>query len=145
MAFASQPKAVIGVSTTSGSSARDTLGVLVSSVRPDSPAEHAGINEGDRIASVNGVSLKLSAADIGDEDMAGVMARRLARELEKLNPGDEVDLRVVSDGQTKTLKIKPGRYLYKFVMDGDRWRADPGNPDHAGQNGNSVLHVGEGS
>lgn len=106
MAFPGQPKAVIGVATTSGSTSRDTLGVLVSSVRPDSPAERAGINEGDRIASVNGVSLKLSPADVGDEGMAGAMARRLSRELEKLNPGDEVDLRVVSGGQTKTLKIK---------------------------------------
>jgi len=106
MVSAAQPKAVIGVSTSAAATARDTLGVLVSEVRRGSPAEKAGLQEGDRIASVNGVSLKLSAADVGDEEMSGVLSRRLTRELDKLKPGDEVDLRVYSNGQTKSMKIK---------------------------------------
>jgi len=101
-----QPRAVIGVTTSGAATTRDTLGVLVSSVRSGSPAEKAGIEEGNRIASVNGVSLKLSAADVGDPDMAGVMTRRLTRELDKLKPGDEVELRVYANGQSKTVKIK---------------------------------------
>ena len=100
------PRAVIGISTTSRATARDTLGLLVTSVRSGSPAEKAGIEEGDRIASVNGVSLKLAAADIGDEDMAGVMARRLTRELDKLKPGDDMDVRVYANGAVKAVKIK---------------------------------------
>ncbi|HEY5062243.1 MAG TPA: PDZ domain-containing protein [Gemmatimonadaceae bacterium] len=100
------PRAVIGVSTTSGATARDTLGVLVSSVRSGSPAEKAGIEEGDRIASVNGVSLKLAAIDIGDDEMAGIMARRLTRELDKLKPGDDVDVRIYANGAVKAVKIK---------------------------------------
>jgi S1-C subfamily serine protease len=104
--FSNGPRAIIGVSTTNAATARDTLGVLVSTVRAGSPAEKAGIEEGNRIASINGVSLKLSAIDVGDEAMAGVLSRRLQRELEKLNPGDDVDLQVVADGQTKTMKIK---------------------------------------
>lgn len=103
---AAQPKAVIGVSTTGAATSRDTLGVLVSAVRSGSPAEKAGIEEGDRIASVNGVSLKLSAADIGDEQMTGVLSRRLSRELDKLKPGDEVELRVYANGQMKSVKVK---------------------------------------
>src|SRR4051812_13336788 len=75
--YGDQPRAIIGVSTTNGASSRDTLGVLVASIRPGSPAEKAGLDEGNRIVSVNGVSLKLSAADIGDEEMAGVLSRRL--------------------------------------------------------------------
>ena len=71
-----------------------------------SPAEKAGIEEGNRIASINGVSLKLAAADVGDEEMAGVMTRRLTRELDKLKPGDEVDLHVYANGQTKSVKVK---------------------------------------
>jgi C-terminal processing protease CtpA/Prc len=102
----SQPRAVIGVGTTSAATSRDTLGVLVSTVRAGSPAEKAGIEEGNRIASINGVSLKLSAADIGDEQMANVLSRRLNRELDKLRPGDEVDLRVYASGQTKSVKVK---------------------------------------
>jgi S1-C subfamily serine protease len=100
------PRAVIGVGTSSGATSRDTIGVLVSTVRAGSPAEKAGIEEGNRIASINGVNLKLSAADIGDEQMAGVISRRLNRELDKLKPSDEVDLRIYAGGQTKALKVK---------------------------------------
>ena len=98
-------RAVIGVSTSSGS-ARDTLGVLVSSIAPGGPAERAGIEEGNRIASVNGVNLKLSPVDIGDWDMANAMTRRLTRELRKLKAGDDVELRVYSSGQTRAVKLR---------------------------------------
>jgi predicted metalloprotease with PDZ domain len=100
------PRAVIGVGTTNGATSRDTLGVLVSTVRAGSPAEKAGIEEGNRIASVNGLNLRLAAADIGESEMAGIMSRRLSRELDKLKPGDDVDLRVYASGQWKNLKIK---------------------------------------
>lgn len=101
-----EPRAVIGVSTTSSSTSRDTLGVLVATVRTGSPAEKAGIEEGNRIVSINGVNLKLAPSDVGDDQMAGVLSRRLSRELDKLRPGDDVDLRVYANGQTKSLKIK---------------------------------------
>jgi S1-C subfamily serine protease len=101
-----EPRAVIGVSTTNATSSRDTLGVLVGAVRPGSPAEKAGIEEGNRIASINGVSLKLAAPDVGDEAMGGVMSRRLSRELDKLHPGDDVDLRVYAGGQARSVKVK---------------------------------------
>jgi C-terminal processing protease CtpA/Prc len=105
-AFSTEPRAVIGVTTSGAANSRDTLGVLVSSVRTGSPAEKAGIEEGNRIASVNGVSLRLSPADVGDYDMANIMTRRLTRELDKLHPGDDVDLRVFANGQTKAVKVK---------------------------------------
>ena len=105
-AYSTEPRAVIGLTTSGAANNRDTLGLLVSSVRPGSPAEKAGIEEGNRIASVNGVSLRLSTADVGDYDMANVMTRRLTRELDKLHPGDEVDLRVYANGQTKAVKVK---------------------------------------
>jgi len=98
-------RAVIGVTTATGS-ARDTLGVLVTSITPGGPAERAGIEEGNRIASVNGVNLKLAPADVGDWDMASATSRRLTRELGKLKPGDEAELRVYSSGQTRTLRLK---------------------------------------
>ncbi|HEX4143870.1 MAG TPA: redoxin domain-containing protein [Pirellulales bacterium] len=48
-----------------------------------------------------------------------------------------------ADGRyTTRVRVKPGDYQYKFVLDGKHWRADPGNPVHAGQHQNSVLHVG---
>ena len=42
-----------------------------------------------------------------------------------------------------TVKLQPGRYEYKFVLDGKTWRSDPGNRDHAGSYRNSVLVVEE--
>jgi len=123
--FSEEPRAVIGVSTTNGANSRDTLGVLVSSVRAGSPAEKAGIEEGNRISSINAVSLKLAAADVGDDQMAGVMSRRLSRELDKLRPGDEIDLRVYAGGQTKNVKIKTiaPSDLYESTI--SRYNEDP--------------------
>lgn len=96
---------MIGVSTrTSGK--RDTLGLLVESVTRDGPAEKAGIEEGDRLVAVNSVNLRLSAADAGESDMEGVANRRLIRELEKQKAGDEVELRVYRDGNTRTVRVK---------------------------------------
>ena len=97
-----QPRAVLGISTAGSTSARDTLGLLVTTVAPNSPAERAGLQEGDRIASINGVNLRVSPADAGDLDVGDAMSRRLTRELTKLRPGDDVDLRVYSDGRTRT-------------------------------------------
>ena len=98
-------RAALGVNTTS-SGRRDTLGLLIESVVPGSPAEKAGLEEGNRIASINGVSLALSRADAGERDMDGMMTRRLVRELRKITPGEDADLRVWANGATKTVKVK---------------------------------------
>jgi hypothetical protein len=42
---------------------------------------------------------------------------------------------------TAKVTLKPGSHEYKFVIDGNRWRSDPGNPHHAGYFRNSVLKV----
>ena len=107
-------RAVIGITTSSGS-ARDTLGVLIGSIQAGGPAEKAGLEEGNRIASVNGVNLRLAAADVGDWDMSGIMTRRFTREMAKVKAGDEVDLRVYSNGQFRNVKIKTVAYedLYR--------------------------------
>jgi Glycogen recognition site of AMP-activated protein kinase len=49
-----------------------------------------------------------------------------------------------ADGRySQRVQLKPGNYQYKFVVDGKHWRADPGNPEHAGQHQNSLLRVGK--
>ena len=98
-------RSMIGVSTSS-SGPRDTLGLLVTSVTPNGPAEKAGIVEGNRIAAIDGVNLRLSAADAGEPDMQGITARRLTRELSKIEPGKEVELRLWADGQWKNVRVK---------------------------------------
>jgi PDZ domain len=95
---------VIGVETTSGS-VRDSLGVLIIGVTTNGPADQAGIEEGDRIASANGVDLRLSAADAGDREMRGLMSRRLARAVAKLKAGEAVALHVYHNGAYHDVKV----------------------------------------
>ena len=99
-------RAVLGVSTASSSSERDTLGVLISSVTPGGPAEKAGLEEGNRIAAVNGVNLRLSPADAGEDDMRGIASRRLTREMRKVKAGDEVSLRVYAAGAFRDVRVR---------------------------------------
>jgi predicted alpha/beta superfamily hydrolase len=43
-----------------------------------------------------------------------------------------------------TLELPRGRHEYKYVINGERWLADPFNPLRAGAHGNSVLLLGVG-
>jgi S1-C subfamily serine protease len=95
----------LGLSTGS-TGKRDTLGLLVTSVTRDGPADKAGIEEGDRIAQINTVNLRLAPGDAGEPDMEGVALRRMTRELAKHKAGDEVELRVYRDGQLRTMRVK---------------------------------------
>jgi predicted metalloprotease with PDZ domain len=98
-------RAVLGISTSS-SGDRDTLGLLITSITPGGPADKAGLEEGNRIAAINGVNLRLSGADAGESDMRGLTTRRLQRELNKLKAGDDAELRVWAGGQYKTMRVK---------------------------------------
>jgi len=104
--FSGPDRASLGVGVGSSGSRRDTLGVLISSVVDDGPAAKAGLIEGDRIQSINGVDLRVPAEDAGDMSMSNARLRRLTRELEKAKPGDEVELRVYSGGSTKSVRVK---------------------------------------
>lgn len=99
-------RAALGVVTTATGTARDTLGLMITSITRGSPAENAGLEEGNRIAAINGVSLKVNAADVEDGEMSGALVRRLVRELSKSKPGDEVELKVYRDGRTQTVRMK---------------------------------------
>ena len=83
-----ESRAMLGVSTSS-SGKRDSLGLLVTNVTAGSPADKAGITEGDRLVSIDGTSLKLAPSDAGEKDMNGVMTRRLMRTMGELKPGDD--------------------------------------------------------
>src|SRR5258708_16271042 len=87
-------------------SRRDTLGVLVIGVDDEGPAAKAGIEEGNRISSINGVSLRVSKEDADDDLIRVSRVRRLHREIAKVKPGDEVTLQVYGDGRMKTVKLK---------------------------------------
>ena len=105
----SENRPVIGVSLGATGSQRDTLGVFVVSVEPGGPAERAGIIEGHRIAAINGVDLRIPAVDAGDPMIASTRSSRLSREIEKLEPGAKVQLRVWSDGRFRDVTVEVGR------------------------------------
>jgi hypothetical protein len=102
-------RAALGIEVRSTGNKRDTLGVFVESVTSKGPAETAGIVEGDRIASINGVDLRTSTADVDDEFVGAIGARRLSREVQKLAPGARVTLRVYSGGRFRDVQVTAGR------------------------------------
>lgn len=99
-------RAALGIGTQATGTLRDTLGLMITSVTKGSPAEKAGLEEGNRIAAINGVSLRVNALDVDDGDMSSALSRRLVRELAKSKPGDEVELKVYRDGRTQSIKVR---------------------------------------
>lgn len=89
---------------------RDSIGVFVMGVDDNGPAAKAGIEEGARIASINGVDVRGKHTD----DDSGFFhststVSRLEREVSKLKVGDVVNLRVYYNGQFKDVKVTAGR------------------------------------
>jgi serine protease Do len=105
MRGASADRAVLGLDVASTGSVRDTLGVFVRSVVSGGPAEKAGIIEGDRIAAINGVSLRVAREDAEDEAVGSARAERLSREVAKLSAGDAVELTVVTAGRSRSVRV----------------------------------------
>lgn len=109
MDLAMMKRAILGVQLSGTGTKRDTIGVFVSRVTPKGPAENAGIVEGDRLVSINGVDLRVNAADAGDDYASGLPSRRLTREVEKLSPGNVVTLRVSSGGRVRDIQVTAGK------------------------------------
>jgi S1-C subfamily serine protease len=101
-------RTALGIEVSMSGTGRDTLGVLVSSVVPGSPADRAGIHERDRIAEVNGMSLRVSPEDVGRAEAQDLVRRRLTREVGTLRPGDAVSMRVFAGGRFRTVTIRVG-------------------------------------
>ena len=100
--------AEIGVSVRdveAGDKAR--AGVLVEEVRPDSPAEKAGLKRSDVIVEFDGETVR--------------SARQFTRLVQETAPGRTVTAAIVSDGARKNVQITPteGRGV---TIDGDRLR-----------------------
>jgi hypothetical protein len=109
MDSAMEKRAALGLSLRTTGTRRDTLGVFVDAVTPKGPAESAGIIEGDRIASINGVDLRTASGDVEDSYTNGLAAHRLSREVQKLTPGTRVTLRVYSGGRFRDVQVTAGK------------------------------------
>jgi len=98
-------RGVVGVSIGSAGNARDTLGLFVSSVVSGGAAEKAGIIEGERIAAVNGMDVRVPREDVEDGEAASARVDRFVREIQKTEPGKTVALRVWGNGRYRDVTV----------------------------------------
>jgi hypothetical protein len=130
-------RAALGLELRTTGTWRDTLGVFVEAVTPKGPAETAGIIEGDRIASINGVDLRTQAGDTEDSYANGLAAHRLGREVQKLTPGTRVNLRIYSGGRFRDVQVTAGKASdvmrlsnrFQFMMPGMDGMREFNGPD----------------
>jgi hypothetical protein len=109
MRVQAERRPALGLGLQPSGSVRDTLGLFVGSVTEGGPAEKAGLVEGDRIAAINGVDVRVPRDDVEDGMAGGARASRFTRELRKAKPGDEVRLRVWTEGRYRDVSVKVGR------------------------------------
>jgi len=111
-------RAALGLELRATGTRRDTLGVFVAAVTRGGPAETAGIVEGDRIATINGVDVRSAAGDIDDPYTNGLGSHRLTKEIQKIAPGTRVTLRVYSGGRFRDVAVTAGRASEVFRQAG---------------------------
>jgi len=102
---ATDTRGAIGVTITATNSVRDTLGLFVTSVTGKGPAENAGVIEGERIAAVNGVDVRVPKEDIEDAAATSARINRFVREVQKVAPGSAVTLRVYGNGRYRDVSV----------------------------------------
>jgi len=83
-------------------------GVLIEDVRPESPAEKAGLKKSDVIVEFDGEHVR--------------SARQFTRLVHETAPGRSVKATVVRDGQKKTVDVTPADGRMTFQIDSDRMR-----------------------
>jgi hypothetical protein len=99
-----------------------------SSSTPSTPAKKSPVIEGDQ------VTFYFESATAKEVAVAGSM-----------NNWSTTEDLMIKEGSTfsYTMWLDDGTYEYKFVVDGE-WTVDPGNPETAGDYGNSVFKIGSG-
>ncbi len=100
---------VLGLGFAMRGTARDTAGLLITSITTGGAAEKAGLNEGDRIVSINGIDLRVPAADAGAPDAVEARVSRLRRALESARDSEPVRLEVLSEGRMRSVIVMPTR------------------------------------
>lgn len=121
------PRAMVGVTVGAAGNLRDTLGLFVSSVVSGGPAEKAGIIEGERIATVNGIDVRVPREDANDPQVVSSRVDRFVREVQQSEPGAAIRLRVYGNGRYRDVTVTAGEMtrpgeLFEFNTDGPRGR-----------------------
>lgn len=133
-------RARLGVGIDHDQGARwDSVGVLVTDVPDEGPAAEAGIESGDVIVRLGGRSLTEPLSDPEDEDDLdddrSRPVQRLALLVRKHEPGDEVEVGYLRDGEeaSATVELAAGPGILAFAGPGARppvvrFRRGPGAP-----------------
>ncbi|UCC83300.1 MAG: PDZ domain-containing protein [Gemmatimonadota bacterium] len=117
--FSSQPRLGVWINTEANPET-DRYGALIERVADGSPAEKAGIQEGDMVTRLAGVSL-LEGDETYDEDES-VPGMRLIERARELEMGDTVEIELRRDGDTQTVELVVGEfdsplaYTYRFSL-----------------------------
>jgi type II secretory pathway component PulC len=102
----------LGVTLTGNQSEEmDRQGVEIQGVMEDSPAEEAGLQEGDIITHLNGQSLVAPIPDEEEEDFEddqSLPVQRLVSLAGELDEGDEVEVRFIRDGTPQAVSFEAG-------------------------------------
>lgn len=98
---------VLGVGLSQRGSIRDTAGLMITSMTSGGAADRAGISEGDRLRSIDGVDLRVPAADAGSSDAADARVARLRRQLDGVHDSQAVKLEILSEGRIRTVTLVP--------------------------------------
>ncbi|HYV97649.1 MAG TPA: hypothetical protein VE967_09360, partial [Gemmatimonadaceae bacterium] len=86
------------------------------------------IVEGDRIAKINSVDLRVPATDAGDPDLARARLRRFTQEISGLKAGGAATLTVVSGGRQREVRVTAVKQSeLKNDDDGFSYFFGPGN------------------
>ena len=100
-------RSLLGLTLGSSGTDRDTLGLLVTQVVRDGPADRAGIDEGNRLADIDGVNLRLDPSDIGRSGASDAVMRRLVHRTLANHP--EIETVSEGEGQWRKVVLKPRR------------------------------------
>jgi C-terminal processing protease CtpA/Prc len=96
---------MVGLSIGVAGNLRDTLGLFVSGVLTGGPADKAGIVEGDRVAAVNGVDVRIPREDIEDPQATSRRLDRFSREVQRAEPGKGLTLKVYGNGRFRDVMV----------------------------------------
>ncbi|MBY0490995.1 MAG: PDZ domain-containing protein [Gemmatimonadaceae bacterium] len=101
----SAERGMVGLTVGAAGNARDTLGLFISSVVTGGPAEKAGIVEGERVAAVNGVDVRVAREDVDDAPAVSARVNRFVREVQQAAPGKTLTLRVYGNGRYRDVAV----------------------------------------
>jgi len=102
---------VVGGQARLGLNIQDTdLGVLVRGVTPNGPAADAGVRVGDTIVAIDGIDLAR-----GSDGERRSPSQVLLAQIDDVEVGDEVDLRILRDGDYRDVVVEAREQRSPFV------------------------------